>query len=76
MTDFELARIPAGTITLHDARRQERRDVALETFELGVFAVTEEQFAEVLGIASEHPRRPAADLSWLRAVRATNAHWC
>ncbi|MFB7250779.1 formylglycine-generating enzyme family protein [Microbacterium sp. NPDC056234] len=73
MTDLELARIPAGSVTLHDARRKEHRTVALEAFEIGVFAVTEEQFAEVLGIASQHPRRPAADLSWLRAVRFCNA---
>src|SRR5690606_11908894 len=37
------------------------------------YAVTEEQFAEVLGITAEHPRRPARDLSWLRAIRFCNA---
>jgi len=73
VSDFELARISAGSVTLHDARRNTRRTVELEAFEIGVFAVTEEQFAEVLGIASQHPRRPAADLSWLRAVRFCNA---
>ena len=65
--------IPAGSVTLHDARRNERRVVQLEAFEIGAFAVTEEQFAEVLGIPSQHPHRPAADLSWLRAIRFCNA---
>ncbi|KJL18710.1 Serine/threonine-protein kinase pkn1 [Microbacterium oxydans] len=73
MSDFELAAISAGTVTLHDARRQERREVALEPFEIGVFPVTEEQLAEVLGVPARHPRRPAADLSWLRAVHFCNA---
>ena len=70
MSDFEMSRIPAGSVTLHDARRKTQRTVALESFEIGSFAVTEEQMAEVLGIASRHPRRPAIDLSWLRAVRS------
>lgn len=73
MSDFELAAISAGTVSLHDARRQERRDVTLEPFEIGVYPVTEEQLAEVLGIPARHPRRPAADLSWLRAVHLCNA---
>jgi len=70
---WEMRQIPAGTVTLHDARRDEHRTVRLETFEIGVFAVTEEQFAEVLGIPAQHPRRPARDLSWLRAIRFCNA---
>ncbi|MGW8483724.1 formylglycine-generating enzyme family protein [Microbacterium sp. NPDC055903] len=73
MTEIELASIPAGTVTLHDARRRLTRSVRLEAFEIGVYPVTEEQFADVLGIASAHPRRPAADLSWLRAIRFCNA---
>lgn len=73
MNDIELARLPAGKVTLHDARRDVRRTVTLEPFEIGVFAVTEEQRAEILGIVSQHPRRPAADLSWLRAIRFCNA---
>lgn len=68
-----MARIPAGTVTLHDARRNLNRTVALESFELGTYAVTEEQVTDVLGIPSQYPRRPAVDLSWLRAVRLCNA---
>lgn len=68
-----MRRIASGDVTLHDARLKIERSVALETFEIGVYAVTEEQLAEVLGIASRHPDRPAADVSWLRAVRFCNA---
>lgn len=73
MTDFAMARLPAGSVTLHDARRKSVRTVDLESFEIGVYPVTEEQMADVLGIAARHPRRPATDLSWLRAVRLCNA---
>ncbi|MCM3695220.1 formylglycine-generating enzyme family protein [Microbacterium oleivorans] len=73
MNDVELARIPAGRVELHDARRRTRWSVDLEPFEIGVYAVTEEQLAEVLGVAASHPRRPAVEVSWLRAVRFCNA---
>ena len=73
MPDIELVRIPPGSVTLHDARRKMRRTVELESFEIGVFAVTEEQLAEFLGESARHPRRPARDLSWLRAIRLCNA---
>jgi sulfatase modifying factor 1 len=73
VTDIELARIPAGRVELHDARRRLRRTVDLEPFAIGVFPVTQEQVAELLGETARHPRRPATDLSWLRAVRLCNA---
>ena len=73
MTDIEMALLPAGTVALNDARRKIARTADLEKFEIGVYAVTQEQMAEVLGIAARHPRRPASDLSWLRAVRFCNA---
>ena len=47
--DFAMTRIAGGTVTLHDARRKRRWSVELEPFEIGTFAVTEEQFGEVLG---------------------------
>lgn len=65
--------IAGGVVTLHDARRSIQRTVELEAFEIGAFAITEEQLAEILPIPSRHPRRPARDLSWLRAVRFCNA---
>jgi formylglycine-generating enzyme required for sulfatase activity len=71
--DIEMARIPGGAVRLHDARLGLRWQAQLEPFELGVFAVTQEQLAELLGETAAHPRRPATGLSWLRAVRACNA---
>lgn len=73
MSDFEFSRIAAGTVTLHDARREEHRQVVLDAFEIAVYPVTQEQLAEVLGIPVVHPHRPATDLSWLRAVHFCNA---
>ncbi|WES65504.1 SUMF1/EgtB/PvdO family nonheme iron enzyme [Microbacter sp. GSS18] len=73
MTDFEMARIAGGEVTLHDARRRTRRAVSLEPFEIGVYPVTEEQLAEVLGVSARHPNQPATDVSWLRAVHLCNA---
>lgn len=73
MTHIELARIPAGAVTLHDARRKRRWSVELEPFEIGVYPITQEQLAEMLGETADHPRRPATDVSWLRAIRFCNA---
>jgi formylglycine-generating enzyme required for sulfatase activity len=73
VSDIELSRISGGSVTLHDARNTSRRVVDLQSFEIGVFPVTEEQMAEQLGVASRHPRRPATDVTWLRAVRFCNA---
>lgn len=70
-----MVRIPAGTIVLQDARRRTRREVALATFEIGTFSVTQEQMSELLGVVDDRPyaRRPAADVSWQRAIRFCNA---
>lgn len=73
MRDIELERIGGGVVTLHDARRKVRWSVELEPFEIGVFAVTEAQLGELLGITAAHPRRPAVDVSWQRAIRFCNA---
>ncbi|MCW4385786.1 formylglycine-generating enzyme family protein [Salinibacterium sp. SYSU T00001] len=73
MDDIEMASITGGTVTLHDARRKVRWSVELEPFEIGVYPVTEEQVAELLGETAQHPRRPAVDVSWLRAIRLCNA---
>ena len=72
-TEIELTRIATGTVTLHDARRKVRWSVDLEPFEIGVYPVTQEQLAEMLGVTASHPRRPAAGVSWLRAIRFCNA---
>ena len=58
-----MARIAAGTVTLHDARTKRRWNVELEPFEIGVYAVTQEQLAELIGESAAHPWRPATDVS-------------
>jgi formylglycine-generating enzyme required for sulfatase activity len=73
VNDIELARIPGGSVVLHDARRNAHRTVQLEPFEIGVYALTQEQLAEILDAAAPHPTRPATDISWLRAVHFCNA---
>lgn len=73
MDDIDMARIGVGSVTLHDARRRITRTVALESFEIGVYPVTQEQLAEMLAVTATHPRRPAADVSWQRAIRFCNA---
>lgn len=71
MRDIELAAIEGGTLIRRVGRARETVEVA--PFEIGVFAVTEEELAELLGIPSRHPRRPAVEVSWQRAVRWCNA---
>jgi len=71
--EIEMMRIGPGRVELHDARRKLRRTVELESFEIGVYAVTQEQLAELIDAPAPHPRRPATDVSWLRAIRFCNA---
>jgi len=73
MTDVEMARIPAGRVLRGDMRGAERREIVVAGFEIGVYPITEEQAAELLGVPVRNPRRPAVDLSWFRAVRLCNA---
>ncbi len=78
MDDIALAPIAGGTLVLRDPLRSAQWTVELEPFEIGVFAVTEEQVGELLsagvsGEAASHPRRPAVGVSWLRAIRFCNA---
>lgn len=68
-----MASIPAGRVLRGDLRGAQRREIVVEAFEIGVYPVTEEQLAELLGIPSRDPRRPAAQISWLRAIRLCNA---
>lgn len=73
MRPIELVEIPRGKVTLHDARRQIRWNVELESFEIGVYAVTEEQFSKLLGLGAVDSQRPAVETTWLNALRVCNA---
>lgn len=73
MTDVEMAVVPAGRVLRGDLRGPERREIVVDAFELGVYPVTEQQMAELLGTTVRHPRHPAVDLSWFRAIRLCNA---
>ncbi|MDQ1083849.1 MULTISPECIES: SUMF1/EgtB/PvdO family nonheme iron enzyme [Microbacterium] len=73
MNDVEMASIPAGRVLRGDLRGEGRREIVVDAFEIAVYPVTEEQLAELLGIPSRHPRRPATQISWLRAIRLCNA---
>ncbi|MDF2991760.1 MAG: hypothetical protein K0S37_2274 [Microbacterium sp.] len=73
MIDVEMARIPGGRVLRGDMRGTERREIVVSAFEIAVYPLTEEQAAELLGVASRHPRRPAVELSWFRAIRLCNA---
>jgi formylglycine-generating enzyme required for sulfatase activity len=73
VTDLTLIALPAGSVTLHDARTDRGRSVAVEPFEMGVFAVTEQEVADLIGEPAAFPRRPAVAVSWLRAIRCCNA---
>lgn len=70
--DFGFRRLPAGVVELHDARRNRRWTVELESFELAATAVTEAQYASVARPGSDE-RRPVTSVSWLDAVRFCNA---
>ncbi|WZH36043.1 MAG: SUMF1/EgtB/PvdO family nonheme iron enzyme [Microbacterium enclense] len=73
MIDVEMARIPGGRVLRGDMRGTERREIVVSAFEIAVYPLTEEQAAELLGVPSRHPRRPAVELSWFRAIRLCNA---
>ncbi len=55
MTDVEMARIPAGRVLRGDLQGAERREIVVDAFEIGVYPITEEQLAELLGIPSRFP---------------------
>ncbi|MBM3716267.1 MAG: formylglycine-generating enzyme family protein [Actinobacteria bacterium] len=73
MTDVEMAVIPAGSVLRGDQRGPDRREIAVGAFEMAVYPLTEEQRAELLGVPVRHPRHPAVEVSWFRAIRLCNA---
>lgn len=68
-----LTQLPAGTVTLDDARRSISREVALLAFEIGIHLVTLTEYGDPgLQVArSEVP--PVAGVRWIDAIRWCNA---
>lgn len=67
--------IPAGTITLHDARAKRRWFVTVEHFRLARFPVTRGLYETVLGKAvspGASTREPVTEVSWEDAIRSCN----
>ncbi|WP_127501168.1 formylglycine-generating enzyme family protein [Actinoplanes solisilvae] len=59
--------LPAGVVQLSDRRTQRRWQVALTSYEIGVFPITRAEY----GLAGD-ARRPAESVSWLDAVAYCN----
>jgi sulfatase modifying factor 1 len=73
---IEMAAVPAGTVTLSDRRTRRSWAVGLAPYRLGLFPVTQSQYARV---TAERPstarggRLPVEGVSWADAVRFCNA---
>ncbi|MDG4821080.1 formylglycine-generating enzyme family protein [Asanoa sp. WMMD1127] len=69
---MELVPVPAGTVTLADRRTQSSWSVEVRPFRLGVFPVTQAEYAAVTGewpSSSRGDRLPVESVSWRDAAR-------
>ena len=66
---IDLAPIPAGTVTLRDARSGSIREVLLRSFEMATTALTNAAFHQ--SDATDQPRTPAHGITWFDAIE-----WC
>lgn len=73
MSMFDLRRLPAGRVELHDARRRRRWAVHLEPFEIGVVPVTRAQYAQLMGSDGPGSQSPLTEINWLNAIKFCNA---
>lgn len=70
--DFKFRTLPAGSVELHDARRNRRWSEPIEPFALAEVPVTTQQYTSMVGEAHEESL-PTVSVSWLDAVRFCNA---
>ncbi len=73
--NVRMVAIPAGEVTLSDRRTQRSWPVEVAGFELGVFPVTQEEYAAVTGEwpgAVRGGRLPVDSVSWWDAIRFCN----
>lgn len=66
-----LARIPAGSVTLRDARRGTERTVKLVSYEFATTTVTATEFMAGRRLTEQEGRLPATGVRWMDAVT-----WC
>ena len=86
MTDSDLVQLDAGTVSLHDARRDRRWEVELEPFAIGRTPVTDGAYFELQSSLSEpglsepgqgepglrESGRPVTNISWMDALKFCN----
>jgi formylglycine-generating enzyme required for sulfatase activity len=73
---IEMISLPRGKVTLSDRRTRRVWSVELPPYQLGTFAITRAQYAEVTGRplrTTGEDRLPVASVSWWDAVRFCNA---
>lgn len=69
--DIQFLPIPAGSITLRNARAGTTRDVVIQAFELAATPVTVEQFGGDSDVSKSH--RPVTPITWFDAIKWCNA---
>lgn len=75
-TAIQLIQVPAGPVSIRDARMDRRRDVQLESFAIGATAVTVGEFYELAESpppVESNTAAPASGVTWFAAIAWCNA---